>query len=105
VNATARCGLGYTIGDGWKLIYYPEGWPAWMLGLIDTLWIVGCVIGVGFWAARGGTGWLAMGLVVAGLLMVPLLTELKATPINEWIGALGGIAVGYLVGRRSIIDH
>lgn len=105
VNATARCGLGYTIGDGWKLIYYPEGWPAWMLGLIDTLWIVGCVIGVGFWAARGGTGWLAMGLVIAGLLMIPLITGLKPTPVYEWIGALGGIAVGYLVSRRSIIDH
>ncbi len=32
VNATERCHLGYTIGDGWKLIFYPEGRPPWMLG-------------------------------------------------------------------------
>jgi len=111
VNATERCHLGYTIGDGWKLIYYPEGRPPWTLDLINTLWMVGCVIGVGFWAARetagrgtaGSGGLLAMGSVIAGLLMVPLVTGLKPTPIYEWIGALGGMAVGYAVARRSII--
>ena len=124
VNATERCHMGYTIGDGWKLIYYPEGRPPWMLGLINTLWIFGCVVGVGFWAARGlrdeaaanndggegrrdeaaakGVGGLlAMGLVIAGLLMVPLLTGLKPTPIHEWIGALGGMAVGWFLGSRN----
>ncbi len=117
VNATERCHMGYTIGDGWKLIYYPEGRPPWMLGLINTLWIFGCVVGVGFWAARGRRdeaaakeaaatgvgGLLAMGLVIAGLLMVPLLTGLKPTPVYEWFGALSGMAAGYLVARRSIL--
>jgi hypothetical protein len=108
VNATEHCHLGYTIGDGWKLIYYPEGRPPWTLGLINTLWIFGCVVGVGFWAARGSNakgGWLGMGLVIAGLLMVPLMTGLNPTPVYEWIGAVGGMAVGYLVARRSIIDQ
>jgi len=108
VNATERCHLGYTIGDGWKLIYYPEGPPAWTLGLINTLWIFGCVVGVGFWAAMGRRGeaaakggWLAIGLVIAGLLMVPLITGLNPTPIHEWIGALGGLAVGWFLGSRN----
>ena len=100
VNSTQRCDLGYTSGDGWKLIYYPEGWPSWMLGLINTLWIAGCVIWVGYWAARGGGGgWLAMGFVIAGLLIVPLMTGLNPTPIHEWIGALGGMAAGYWLPR------
>ena len=109
VNATTRCHLGYTIGDGWKLIYYPEDWAPWMLGVINTLWMVGCVIGVGFWgrgrgrgrgtAAKGG-GLLAMGIVIAGVLMVPLLTGLKPTPIYEWIGAVGGMALGYWLRGR-----
>jgi len=109
VNATERCHLGYTIGDGWKLIFYPEGRPPWMLGVINTLWIFGCVVGVGFWAARGRRdeaaaneaaakgGWLAIGLVIAGLLMVPLMASLNPTPIYEWIGALGGLGVGWWV--------
>jgi len=96
VNSTERCHLGYTIGDGWKLIYYPEGWPAWMLGVINMLWIAGCVIGVGYWGARGQRSSLAVGIVIAGLLLVPLVTSLKATPIYEWIGALGGLGVGYM---------
>ena len=112
LNTTARCHLGYTIGDGWKLIYYPEGRPDWMLGLLNTLWMAGTVIGVGFWtrAAKttgggennGGASprGVAVALVLAGLLMVPLTTGLKPTPLNEWIGTLAGLAGGYLVARR-----
>ena len=100
VNATERCHLGYTIGDGWKLIYYPEGRPPWTLGLINTLWGFGCVVGVGYWAAKGGGGWLAMGFVIAGLLMVPLLTGLKPTPVYEWFGAVGGMGMGYWMALR-----
>ena len=119
VNTTTRCNLGYTIGDGWKLVYYPEGRPPWQLALVNTLWMVGCVIGVGFWGARGAAaakggegrrdeaaatgivGLLSIGLVIAALLMVPLMTGLKPTPIYEWIGALGGLAVGQRLGSRS----
>ncbi len=106
VNATERCHLGYTIGDGWKLIYYPEGRPAWMLGVINMLWIAGCVIGVGYWGARkdGGGAGLAIGIVIAGLLMVPLLTGLKATPLHEWIGALGGLGVGWFLKGLTLFD-
>ncbi len=104
VNSTERCHLGYTIGDGWKLIYYPEGRPAWMLGVINMLWIAGCVIGVGYWGARSEKSGLAVGIVIAGLLMVPLVTGLKATPIYEWIGALGGLGVGYLAARRFPLE-
>jgi hypothetical protein len=104
VNATSRCHLGYTIGDGWKLIYYPEDRAPWILGLISTLWMLGCVVGVGFWGARGrpvSGGWLGMGIVIAALLMVPLTTGLKPTPVYEWIGALGGLAIGWRLGSGS----
>ncbi len=115
VNALERCHLGYTIGDGWKLIYYPERRPAWMLGVINMLWIAGCVIGVGYWGARGSGGensggegrrggGVAIITVVAGLLIVPLLTGLKATPVFEWMGALAGMGVGYLVALRSSLE-
>jgi hypothetical protein len=112
VNTIERCHLGYTIGDGWKLIYYPEQRPAWMLGVLNTLWMAGTVVGVGFWAARGRRGeatpegatrprGLAIALVIAGLLMVPLITGLNPTPVHEWIGALGGLIGGYFIGNRT----
>ncbi len=90
--------------------------PSWMLGLINMLWIVGCVIGVGYWAARAsggeknggegrrGRGGLAIGIVIAGLLMVPLVTGLKPTPVGEWIGALAGLGAGYWLGTMRLTD-
>src|SRR5207245_1171400 len=47
VNTMQRCGLGDTIGDGWKLIYYPASWGPWQLARISTLWLAGCVTRVG----------------------------------------------------------
>ena len=109
LNTEERCNLGYTIGDGWKLIYFPEEAPAWMLTLINTLWMVGCVIGVGFWAGRSrdgnnGAGGIALTIVILGLLMVPLVTGMKATPVSEWMGVLVGLGVGYLVARFTDLE-
>lgn len=116
LNTTEQCNLGYTIGDGWKLIYYPERRAPWIKGWLNTLWLAGTVVGVGFWAARGrrdeaaanNSGAVerrargaALALVIAGLLMVPLITGLKPTPLTEWIGVLGGIAAGFLAARVS----
>jgi hypothetical protein len=120
VNTDWRCGLGYTIGDGWKLIFYPEGWPAWRLAVINALWVAGCVIGVGFWAARtaetttvrdgkGRYGTVmaktAVAVVILALIVVPAVTELKATSLWEWIGALGGIELGLVLGNRVLKDR
>jgi hypothetical protein len=82
-----------------------------MLGLINTLWMMGCVIGVGFWAGRSGgknsggegrqgRGGIAIAMTIIGLLLVPLITGLNATPVIEWIGTLAGLGAGYLVARR-----
>jgi hypothetical protein len=106
LNSDWRCGLGYTIGDGWKLIFYPEGWPGWRLAVINALWVAGCVIGVGFWAARTERGnsmaRVAVGVSLLGLIIVPIATELKATSLWEWIGALGGIELGLAFGNRAL---
>lgn len=114
LNLDWRCDLGYTIGDGWKLIFYPEGWPSWILAVINAGWVAGCVIGVGFWAARttaakGGEGQrraamakIAVALALAGLIVVPIVTNLKATTLWEWIGALLGIELGLVLGNRAL---
>ncbi len=56
LNGDWRCDLGYTIGDGWKLIFYPEHWPGWLLAIINACWVAGWTIGVGFWAGRTSVG-------------------------------------------------
>ena len=141
VNSARRCGFGYTIGDGWKLIFYPEHFPAWLYLLLNICWMVGWTVGVGWWAARataagkaaagtaaadkaaagttaaaGNTaaGKAAAGttaadkaaavaaaaVVLLGLIVVPMMTGLKTTPILEWIGALGGLGLGTYLTRH-----
>ena len=118
LNGEKRCGLGYTIGDGWKLIFYPDRWPSWALAFINACWVAGCVIGVGWWAARtseaveGGQGRskaviarIAVAIVIVGLIMVPWFTGLKGTTLVEWIGGLLGIELGLTLGSRSTPRH
>ena len=104
LNSARRCGLGYTIGDGWKLIFYPERWPGWVLGTLNSLWLAGWMAGVGYWGRRAGSGGnrreravLVIGVLVAflGMIFMPIATALNATPINEWIGFVGGTGIGY----------
>jgi hypothetical protein len=121
LNSDWRCGLGYSIGNGWRLIYDPERWPSWLLRLINACWVAGWVIGVGYWAARTTTvgnktvrdgkgrygtvmAKTAVALVLLGLIIVPMATELKATTLWEWIGALGGIEAGLILGNWSRND-
>jgi len=99
VNSAQRCGYGYTVGDGWKLIYYPEHFPDWPLGTINMLWITGWTICIGYWAGRAAQSpvrFAAVALIVGGLLLVPALTQLEVTPVHEWLGAVLGLGIGYL---------
>jgi hypothetical protein len=116
VNREFRCGFGYTIGDGWKLLFDPEVFPEWALVLLNSLWVAGWMIGVGWWAGRtavgGGRGRyeavfarVAVGIVLVGLVVVPWLTGLNGTSFWEWVGALGGIEAGLVLGNRVLKDR
>ena len=105
LNSTQRCGLGHTIGVGWKLIYNPQSWPPWALALINTLWTAGCVIGVGFWGLRGDSAAIrriAIAIAILGALIVPLATHLNATTLYEFLGVLGGIVAGRRLARLTL---
>jgi VanZ like protein len=93
------CGLGYTMGDGWKLIFYPEHFPPAALGLLNSLWIAGWCLGVGWWGRRHAATGAALGVVALTLLLGPGLVGLLGTPLAEIGGALAGIGVGWLGGR------
>jgi len=108
VNSAQRCGYGYTIGDGWKLIFYPEHYPVWLFETINMLWITGWTIGIGYWAGRAGKSPVrvaAVALIIGGLLLVPVLTQLKVTPVHEWLGAVLGLGVGYLWSQELSRDR
>ena len=106
VNSERRCGLGYTIGDGWKLTFYPEHFPGWALTLLNAFWVGGWLLGVGYWGGRArgegrrgaAKGGVAIGVAMLGMLLVPALSGLNATPLVEWIGGAAGIVGGWVLG-------
>ena len=116
IGTNFRCNLGYTIGDGWRLIFNPEHWPGWLLAIINACWVAGWTIGVGFWAGRtsggekgGGEGRrraakVAVAFVLVGMIIVPMTTHLHGSSLVEWIGALLGIELGLVLGSRSWND-
>jgi len=111
-----RCNFGYTIGDGWRLIFNPEHWPGWLLAIINACWVAGWTVGVGFWAGRtsggekgGGEGRrraarTAVVIVLTGMIVVPMTTHLKGSSLAEWAGALIGIELGLILGSRTWND-
>jgi hypothetical protein len=84
--------------------------------------MAGWTVGVGWWTARMRTASkitasnemasnntssnkaaaipaAATAVVLLGLVVVPLTTGLKTTPILEWIGAVGGLGLGYILSH------
>jgi len=94
------CGLGYTMGDGWKLIFYPEHFPPGALRLLNALWIAGWCLGLGWWGRRHAATGVAIAVVALTLLTGPPLVALLATPWSEIAGAVGGVAGAWWVRRR-----
>jgi len=102
-----RCNFGYTIGDGWRLIFDPEHWPGWLLAIINACWVAGWTVGVGFWAGRttgSRQARIAVAMVLLGMIVVPMTTHLKGSSLAEWAGALIGIELGLILGSRTWND-
>lgn len=104
LNDVARCGLGYSVGSGWALLYYPHHFPAWALLLIETGWVAGIVFPVGLWARRRLETALAITLLGAGLFVLPSFTGLIPTPLHQIVGTGAGLLLGLAlqVRRRSV---
>lgn len=105
VNRGRACGLGFTPGSGWAVLLYPRHFPPWLQQLLSIGWVAGIALPVGFWVRRRWESGLAGVVLASGLALVPLFTDLIPTPSSQWVGAgagaLSGVALGLLVGRRN----
>jgi hypothetical protein len=87
-------------GLGWSFflpIEYEYGREApWL----TALWLAALAAPAAYWARR--RGWRALSLagvvMAAGLLIVPLMTRVHATPWWEWAGLAAGLAAGAALG-------
>lgn len=101
VNSRRDCHLGFTAGAGWSVLIYPESFGSWLRDLLDAMWVGGILLPVGFSATNRNTLAAAALAVALGLIVLPGVVGLSATPAWEWLGAALGIAAGLWVRRRA----
>lgn len=94
LNATERCGLGYSIGTAWAMVLYPRHWPPWAYALLGSLWVGGLALPVGVWTRRRALSFLAIALFAGAALLVPGAVGLLPTSLLEWSGAIIGWGAG-----------
>jgi hypothetical protein len=99
INGQATCGLGFTVGRGWALLYYPESFPRWLRKLLDDGWMAGLLIPLGFWSRGRRSATLFAAAVLVTIWAVPRATGLLSAPPGEVAGAVVGFALGRLLQR------
>ncbi len=105
VAGASSCGLGFTIGSGWAVLYPLDGLPLALVLLIKATWLAALAFPGAFWA-RSGPVMLGYALALAmGLLYIPKTLGLDLTTNLEFAGASSGLilglAFGWSIGRRN----
>ncbi len=101
LNAAGSCHLGFTVGDGWALLMYPEALPPWLRTLLGIGWAAGLLLPVGYWS---GSRWglvVGVGTTILGLAIVAPAIGLLTTPVPVSAGAAFGFVAG--AGGRELL--
>jgi hypothetical protein len=100
---TRSVAMGITPAYGWVMIspFQFGGMERW----VTALCLAALYIPAGYWAASTGRARTAAAVLVGGigatLLGLSPLAGLAAAPWTEWLGALGGAALGWAVRRAA----
>jgi hypothetical protein len=95
IGSEKRVVVGPTVGQGWTLLAYPNAIGRKWGWLINGGWLFAVCLPIGFWA-RGRFRIVAVGLLVALMLLIPAITGSAPTAVDEWIGVFLGLVVGFL---------
>jgi putative effector of murein hydrolase LrgA (UPF0299 family) len=99
-NGERRCGLGFTAGRGWAILYYVEWFPGWLQAALDWAWLAALFLPLGALARRRWETAAALLTAALALLLLPSAVGLLATPVLGYAGAAVGAAAGALATRR-----
>jgi hypothetical protein len=106
VNRETHCGLGFTAGSGWSLLWFAESLPPGLQDGLNVAWLCLLLLPVGLWLRPNLASAFGAAIVIAGLLWAPSLTGMLPTPLSEWIGGVVGVVAGLclgLVARRFLL--
>jgi hypothetical protein len=96
---------------GWLLILPADIWlmigeP--FFGAVSAVWLALLAAPMGYWLALAGERWSAtraftgaLVAIAAGLVFVPLIFAMRASPLGLWIGSVLGVALGTLMARLA----
>ncbi len=99
VNGSSACGLGFTLGLGWSLLYYTGSLPGWFVVVLTGVWLVGIAMPGAYWARGRRELGLYSALLFLALAVVPLATGLARTPTLEYMAVAFGITAAMVLRR------
>ncbi len=88
---------------GWTLLMPFSPALGASASLISALWLSLLLLPLGYWQGRARSGglWLAVALV-GGLTLLPLALSTGMAGVGDWAGALAGVLLGSVAGRRAL---
>ncbi len=95
IDDVRRCGRGFTIGETWSLLMFPDGWSNAVRGVMSLAWLFGAFLPTGFLARRRRLALAAIILVGGILFVVPPLIGFAATPVLQIAAAGAGLGAGH----------
>lgn len=91
------CGIGYSAGDGWRLLQSPQLSP-WLMATLNVCWLIAVMAPLGYWAEPKIA--LAFGLAgAAGLYGLAAALREPAMPARELLAVLLGWTAGLVLWR------
>jgi VanZ like protein len=104
LNGARTCRLRFTAGRGWAVLHYFENFAPWTKRLLDIAWLAGLLVPVGVCARTWRAAW-SGGALLASAGLLPPLVGLAATPLDQWVGAVAGIAAGAALRTLAVRRH
>lgn len=97
------CPLGFTVGSGWRLLWFPQALPGESARWLGVAWMVLLALPLGLWLRPTALGAVSVAFGAAALRTAPLFGLLPTRPIELGAAAGGlllGIALHVALGRR-----
>lgn len=101
VNSQEDCTHGYTVGDTWALLMFPDRWGRVVRAAMSFVWLFAAFVPAGFVSYRTTSAIIGGALALTTLLIGPAVMGFAITPAWQAVAVLAGFAGGHLAGATA----